>query len=246
LLVHRLQARALVPIILCCGDNTDRLQLMRVASNYQVDHAIIVSDLVPLKDAVQIFRTTWPIVVSAEPIEDARASCVRVDGAEAASQIIDKLVGDGRRHFAYLYGRTSSWIDKQRREWFSGALARYGMVFEAKGHGDYSYDSGFKEASLILHRSKVDALVCGNDVMAIGARDAAIRLLKLQVPGNLAIVGQDGIAMARWGCHDLTTLALDQVALIDAIEQIIVRHETDNGAAPTIVIKCTARWGSTT
>ena len=114
-------------------------------------------------------------------------------------QIIDKLVGDGRRHFAYLYGRTSSWIDKQRREWFSGALARHGLGFEAEGHGDYSYDSGFKEASLILHRSKVDALVCGNDVMAIGARDAAIRLLKLQVPGDLAIVGQDGIAMARLG-----------------------------------------------
>ena len=52
--------------------------------------------------------------------------------------------------------------------------------------------------------------------------------------------------MARWECHDLTTLALDHVALIDAIEQIIERHETDNGAAPTIVIKCTVRWGSTT
>jgi DNA-binding LacI/PurR family transcriptional regulator len=58
------------------------------------------------------------------------------------------------------------------------------------------------------------ALVCGNDVMAIGARDAAIRLLKLQVPGDLAIVGQDGIAMAGWECNDLTTLALDRVALI--------------------------------
>jgi DNA-binding LacI/PurR family transcriptional regulator len=246
LLVHRLQARALVPIILCCGDNTDRLQLMRVASNYQVDHAVIFSDLVPLKDAVQIFRTTWPIIVSAEPIEDTPVSCVRVHGAEAAAQIVDKLVGDGRAHFAYLYGRTSSWIDKQSREWFSGALTRHGLAFKAEGHGDYSYDSGFKEASLILHRSKVDTLVCGNDVMAIGARDAATRLLKLQVPGDLAIVGQDGIAMARWGCHDLTTLALDQVALVDAIIQLMERHETGNGAAPTIVIKCTARWGSTT
>jgi DNA-binding LacI/PurR family transcriptional regulator len=246
LLVHRLQARALVPIILCCGDNTDRLQLMRLASTYQVDHAVIVSDLVPLKDAVQIFRTTWPIIVSAEPIEDTRVSCVHVDGAEAASQIINKLVGDGRGHFAYLYGRHSSWIDKQRRDWFSRALARHGLAFEAEGHGDYSYDSGFKEASLILHRSKVDALVCGNDVMAIGARDAAIRLLHRHVPGDLAIVGQDGIAMAGWECHDLTTLALDPIALIDAIVQIIERHETGYGAAPTVVVKCRARWGSTT
>src|SRR4029077_13493855 len=215
LLVHRLQARALVPIILCCAKYTDPLQLMRLASTYQVDHAVIVSDLIPLKDAVQIFRTNRPIIVTAEPIEDNRVSCVRVDGAEASSQIIDKLVGDGRGHFAYLYGRDSSWIDKQRRDWFSGALARHGLTFEAEGHGDYSYDSGFKEASLILHRSQVDALVCGNDVMAIGARDAAIRLLNRRVPGDLAIVGQDGISMAGWECHDLTTLALDRTVLID-------------------------------
>jgi DNA-binding LacI/PurR family transcriptional regulator len=219
---------------------------MRLASTYQVDHAVIASDLVPLKDAVQIFRTTWPIIVSAEPIEDTRVSCVRVDGEEAASQIVDKLVGDGRGHFAYLYGRSSSWIDKQRRDWFSRALARHGLAFEAEGHGNYSYDSGFKEASLLLRRSKVDALVCGNDVMAIGAHDAAIRLLNRHVPGDLAIVGQDGIGMAGWECHDLTTLALDHVALIDAIVQLIERHETGSGAASTIVIKCRARWGSTT
>ena len=245
ILVHRLQARALVPIILCCGDNTDRLQLMRLASTYQVDHAIIFSDLVSLKDAVQIFRTTRLIIVSEEPIEDKRVSCVRFDGAEAASQIIDKLVGDGRGHFAYLCGRNSSWIDKQRRDWFSIALARHGLAFEAEAHGDYSYDSGFKEASLFLRRSKVDGLVCGNDVMAIGARDAAVRLLGRQVPGDLAIVGQDGIAMAGWECHDLTTLVLDQVAFIDAIVGLIEPHETSNGAASTTVVTYTVRWGST-
>ena len=136
LLVHQLQARALVPVILCCEDNTDRLQLMRLASSYQVEHAIINSDLVSLKDAVQIFRTASPIIVSAEPIEDGRVSCVQVDGAEAASQIIEKLVDDGRRHFAYLYGRKSSWIDKQRRDWFSKALTGHGLGFEAAGHGD--------------------------------------------------------------------------------------------------------------
>jgi DNA-binding LacI/PurR family transcriptional regulator len=245
-LVHQLQTRALVPIILCCDDSADRLQLMRLASSYQVDHAVIISDLVSLKDAVQIFRTTWPIIISAEPIEDTRVSCVRVDGVEATSQIIDKLVGDGRRHFAYLCGRNSSWIDKQRRDWFSRALARHGLGFEAEGHGNYSYDSGFKEASLLLRRSKVDALVCGNDVMAIGARDAAVHLLDRRVPGDLAIVGQDGIAMAGWECHDLTTLAIDHAAFISAIVQLIERHETGFGAASTIVIKCRARWGSTT
>lgn len=96
-----------------------------------------------------------------------------------------------------------------------------------------------------MRRSKVDALVCGNDVMAIGARDAAVRLLGRQVPGNLAIVGQDGIAMADWECHGLTTLALDQADFIDAVLELIERHETGNNTASTAVIKGKARWGST-
>jgi DNA-binding LacI/PurR family transcriptional regulator len=219
---------------------------MRLASTYQVDHAIIFSDLVPLQDAMQIFRTARLIIVSDEPIEDARISCIRFDGAEGAAQIVEKILSDGRKHFAYLCGRNSSWIDKQRRDWFSAALDRHGLTFEAEVHGDYSYDSGFKEASLLLRRTKIDTLICGNDVMAIGARDAAMRLLGRQVPGDLAIVGQDGIAMAAWECHDLTTLALDQVAFIEAIVELIERQETDIVAASTLVLKCTARWGSTT
>jgi DNA-binding LacI/PurR family transcriptional regulator len=245
MLVHNLQARSLVPIILCCGDTTERLQLMRLASTYQVDHAIIFSDLVPLKDAMQIFRTARLIIVSDEPIEDARISCIRFDGAEGAAQIVEKILGDGRKHFAYLCGRNSSWIDKQRRDWFSAALDRHGLTFEAEAHGDYSYDSGFKEASLLLRRTKIDALICGNDVMAMGAHDAAMRLLGRQVPGDLAIVGQDGIAMAAWECHDLTTLALDQAAFIDAIVDLIERQETDNIVTSTTVMECTPRWGST-
>jgi hypothetical protein len=86
-------------------------------------------------------------------------------------------------------------------------------------------------------------LVCGNDVMAIGARDAAIRLLNRHVRGDLAIMGQDGITIASWECHDLTSLALDHLAFIDAIVQLIEGHETGHGAAPTIVVKCKGSVG---
>jgi DNA-binding LacI/PurR family transcriptional regulator len=244
-LVHRLQARALLPIILCCDGHADQLQLMRLASTYQVDHAVILSDMISLQDAVKIFRTTHPIIVSFEPLDDGNISCIRIDGSRAAEDIVDKAVSDGRRHFGYLSGRKTSWIDKQRRGWFATALADRGLGFEAEGRGDYSYDSGFKEAVLLLRRSKLDALVCGNDVMAIGARDAARHVLGRDVPRDLAVIGQDGIAMAAWECHDLTTLAMDHVAFVDAIVQLIERDDASLATARTIVINCTVRWGAT-
>lgn len=245
LLVHRLQAKQLLPIILCCADHSDRLQLMRLASTYQVDHVVVFSDMVTMQDAIDIFHTTKPIIVSFEPLENPSVSHIRIDGAAAAAEIVDKVVKDGKRRFAYLAGTSTSWIDKLRRSWFTDALAKHGLAFVASASGDYSYDSGFKEAVLLLHRNKVDAIICGNDVMAIGARDAAKRVLGLNTPGDLAIVGQDGIAMAAWDSNDLTTLALDHVAFIDAVVELIDRHDTDIESAHSINLTCQPRWGST-
>jgi hypothetical protein len=48
----------------------------------------------------------------------------------------------------------------------------------------------------VIDRQLLDALVCGNNVMAIGAPDAALRLLGREVSRDLAIVGQDRMALA--------------------------------------------------
>ncbi|MCX5496801.1 substrate-binding domain-containing protein [Kaistia dalseonensis] len=246
LLVHRLQERGLLPIMLCCGGFEDRLKLMRLASTYQVDHVIVFSDAISMQDAVEIFRMTRPIILSYEPLDNAAVSQIRIDGSVGAEEIIARMVADGRRHFAYLSGRASSWIDKQRQVWFAEALARHGLAFEAEAHGDYSYESGFKEAVPLLHRSRIDALICGNDVMAIGARDAARGVLNKRVPEDLGIVGHDGIAMASWESNDLTTLCVDQARFIDAAIQLVDLAEAGEEPPPLLRLDCTVRWGATT
>ncbi|GLS20436.1 transcriptional regulator [Labrys miyagiensis] len=244
-LVQQLQQRELMPIILCCDGYDDRAQLMRMASAYQVDHVVLFSDAVPMKDATQIFRSARPIVLSFEPVSSESVSHIEVDGSKAAEELISKAVGAGRSRFAYLAGRKTSWIDKRRKRWFADALAAHDLTFEAEWHGDYSYESGFKEAVVMLRRSKIDAVVCGNDVMAIGVRDAAVHVLGKRVPEELAIIGQDGIAMAAWESHDLTTLALDNVEFVDAIVQAIEKDAAEDSAPAAKTLICKVRWGST-
>ena len=106
-------------------------------------------------------------------------------------------------------------------------------------------DSGYKEAVMLLRRRRVDAVICGNDVMAIGVRDAAERLLGLNVPKNLAIVGHDGISMGTWESHSITTVAFDRVAYFDAIVDFIEREDEAHGSNET-VMPCHVRWGSST
>lgn len=244
-LVQRLQERELLPILLCCAGHDDRAHLMRMASAYQVDHAVIFSDMVSMADAIQIFRTARPIMMSFEPISDPNILQVLVDGSKAAGEVVAKAVSSGHRRFAYLTGRNSSWIDKQRKSWFADALAKHGLSFIAESHGDYSYESGFKEAVVLLRRSPIDAVVCGNDVMAIGVRDAATRVLGKKVPEDLAIIGQDGVNLAMWECNDLTTLALDNTAYMDTVMGFIEDQALGKEHTAAVTHEYTVRWGST-
>ena len=242
-LIHLLQARERMPLVLCCANHDDRGLLMRIASTYQVDHVVLHSDAVSIDDAVGIFRTAIPIIASSEPLNERNLFEVRLDATAATRQLVDHLVKQGRSRFVYLSGRASSYIDKRRQDWFSQALHQHGLSFQVVEHGDYSYESGFKESVLLLRRMRPDVLVCANDLMAIGGRDAAA-VLGLRVPLDLAIVGHDGVAVAAWDSHSITTI-MPPTGLVSAAlaEQI----ELPRGTRPDQrIIDCVVRWGTST
>lgn len=242
-LIHRLQARERMPLLLCCANHEDRSQLMRIASTYQVDHVVLYSDAVSIDDAVDIFRSAELVVASSEPLQGRPVSDVRLDAKRATAEVVDRLVANGRRHFVYLSGRSSSHIDKQRMAWFAAALEAHGLAFDVVEHGDYSYESGYKEAVLLLRRSRPDAIVCANDLMAIGVKDAAA-LLSIRVPDDLAIVGHDGVALAAWDAHSITTIMPPEGSVSVALAEIIERSPGDEPIQH--VVDCVVRWGRST
>jgi len=242
-LIHRLQDRERMPLVLCCGAYEDRMQLMRFASAYQVEHVILFSDMVSIDDALDIFRTSTLIVASEEPLAGRSLNAVVADASRPAAEIVDHLVGQGRRRFAYLSGRTSSYVDKRRMRWFAEALERNGLEIEFVAHGDYTYESGYKEAALFLRRIQPDVVICSNDLMAIGVQDAA-RLLGLSVPDDLAVVGHDDVALAGWDCHAITSIASPGNAREQAFLDFI---EGDPGApARQTILPTSVRWRRST
>lgn len=247
ILIPKLQEIGKIPLLVNCGNSRDRHRLVQFASTYQVDHAIIFSDLIEAKTAHEIFHNIRPIIATSEAISDPQIRSINLDGYEGASEIVDALIKAGRRHFAYIHGRTTSWIDEQRFDWFETALNKHGLSFIAKGSGDYSYENGYKEAIMLLRRNNIDALVCGNDVMAIGAIDAARNILGLKVPEDLAVVGQDGVPLASWECHRLTTLVCDQTEVVNCVISMLEGLTNNSEDALTKHIqKTTVAWGSTT
>jgi len=135
--------------------------------------------------------------------------CVGVAHRIASVRATQHLLALGHREFAVLAGRTAH--NDRTRERLAGvreALAARGIELRAErvGEADFALPAAREAFSALLDRAPgFTALVCGNDVLAIGAlAECAAR--GIAVPGALSIVGFDDIDMASGVTPALTTI----------------------------------------
>jgi LacI family transcriptional regulator len=120
------------------------------------------------------------------------------------------LVAHGHRRIGFINGE--GWIEAagDRLKGYRNALADAGIAFDPAlmREGDWQVGSGYAHAlSLLSAPDRPSALFCANDLMALGALDAA-RELKLAVPRQLSVVGYDDQDMARYTHPPLSTVLL--------------------------------------
>lgn len=147
-----------------------------------------------------------PMICYGRPTEELNidsAYCKNRTGMELVAEL---LLSKGRRAFGYIGGPDQFYSSMQRRKGVLNALERAGLNLEAEVVSDFSVDGGFATAhSLLSANTHMDALICANDAMAIGALGAA-RALGIAIPDALSVVGFDDADMADWQITQLTTV----------------------------------------
>ena len=137
-------------------------------------------------------------------------SCT-VDNA-AGARAVSALVADlGHRHVAAVHGPVATSTGRERALWLRGGLRDRGIPLPRKlvRRAGFGHDAGMAAAHSLFDESpRPTAVVCGNDVLALGALSAA-RQRGLRVPEDLTVVGFDDIAVAGWPIVDLTTVRVD-------------------------------------
>ncbi|MFL6672849.1 MAG: LacI family DNA-binding transcriptional regulator [Massilia sp.] len=134
------------------------------------------------------------------------------------------LIEAGHRRIGFINGEL--WIEaaSERLKGYRQALSTADIPFDPAlvREGDWQVSSGFEHALALLSQPDAPtALACANDLMALGALDAA-RKLKLEVPRELSIVGYDDQDIARYTQPPLTTVLLPD-------------HEMGRWAAETLI-----------
>ncbi|EEX11588.1 transcriptional regulator, LacI family [Ruegeria lacuscaerulensis ITI-1157] len=173
-------------------------------------------------------RAGIPMISSGRPVSAPRVDNVCCRNAEGLREMTRLLIARGRSRFGFLGGPPEFYSSAQRRAGVLGALDEAGLRPIAEATGDYTVEVGAAAARRLLRENDLDALVCANDATAIGALSAA-RDLSLDVPGDVAVVGFDDIAMAEWPIFNLTTVRNPIEPAVGAIIRLLEKRLADPG-----------------
>lgn len=161
-----------------------------------------------------------------------RHASVGFDNRAAGRMIAEYLLQLGHKRIGMLSGVLAG-NDRARDRMLGvkAALERADLALppECVVQAAYSLESGREGLAKLLRAQRVSAVVCGNDVLAIGAIQEAQRM-GLDVPGDLSITGFDDMEFATVVTPALTTVRFPVADIgVEAARHIIERLEGKTG-----------------
>ncbi|MFP5393118.1 MAG: LacI family DNA-binding transcriptional regulator [Gammaproteobacteria bacterium] len=248
-LSRQFSQRGLRMLLLSLARENDIDDALAQVWQHQVDGAVVAARLSSAQIA-EFERRRLPLVLFNRGLPDNQASAVVCDQRGAARLLVGRLAAAGHKRFALIDGPPESPVALERRRGVAERLAELGLGAPLCVNGSFDYSSGGRGLREIVVRlgHVPDAVICGNDVMAIGCLDTARHEMKLDVPGQLSITGFGGIAQGDWLSYKLTTLRqpmheMTQAAATALLDLIEGAGPTRTSFSAVVVDGATARLG---
>lgn len=155
------------------------------------------------------------------------AATFSIDDDGAARAMTEHLISLGHRRIGFIMGDPNLSASNLRLRGYRAAIAAAGLTYDGAliAGGDFTWRSGFLAAESLLRLAmRPTAIFASNDDMAAAAISAAHRL-RLDVPGDLTVVGFDDTAMASTVWPEITTIRqpiaeMARLAVIELAEGI--------------------------
>jgi DNA-binding LacI/PurR family transcriptional regulator len=151
-------------------------------------------------------QADMPVVFGGRPLNFEPRFYVDSDNRGGARAATEHLIARGRNRIAAITGPLDSDAGVARHRGFLDAMAVAGLPATRVAHGDYTEASGTQAMQALLEQHPdLDAVVAGNDTMAI----SALRVLAAtgrRVPDDVALTGFDDYQAARHTTPPLTTV----------------------------------------
>lgn len=219
--------------------DTDTVLTAARSMQGRIDGLVVMTADAGLADAIGRIRKTFPVVLLNPHGEANGCSSVSVANFDGAFAATTHLLGLGHRRIATLAGPAGNADADERLRGHREALTRAGVKPSPalEFRGQFTEASGYEiAAEIVAPRARASAVFAANDSMAVGLV-SALAARGLHVPGDMAVVGFDDIAIARYLNPPLTTVHVDAYELgARAVRLLIDSVTADAPDAPTRVV----------
>jgi LacI family transcriptional regulator len=178
-----------------------------------------------------------PLVQVIRHLDGLEADSVRSDEAAGGALAMRHALAMGHRRIAVLTGPQNSSASSARRSGYLGTLHEAGIAPLLLIEVPLTRAAGYQITTEMLRGpDRTDAIVCGNDLIALGAMDAAMDA-GLRVPQDVAIIGYDDMAFASARPVSLTTVhqPLQEMGAT-AIALLLQRIREPGRTAKTVIL----------
>jgi DNA-binding LacI/PurR family transcriptional regulator len=217
----RLQEMGRRVLLFNAAPHQDVDEILPLVQQYRVDALIVTSATLSSAMAEECIRQGTPVIMFNRHVLGSSASAVCCDNTEGARLAANVLLDSDHRRLAYIAGSPNTSTNAEREKGFFDRLRERGIANAPRAQAAYTYDSGYEAALHLLDQDDPpDAIFCANDIMAMGAIDAA-RHLGIAVPDEVSIMGFDDIPAAEWAAYRLTTIRQCVSRMIEASLELL-------------------------
>lgn len=221
------------------GDVDDELGVLHGLRERYVDGLIISPLRGVTEDHVKAITTARaPVVVIGSVPVGTEVDNVRADSRTGVRLALDHLHAIGRRRIGFVNGPLDTVPGAARAAAYREALEALGLPYDEDlvEVGDFYRDSGARAARALLDRAPgLDALMCANDLIALGALDV-LREAGRDVPGDVAVVGMDDTDLASVAWPALTSVSLGSAARGKAAAELLLDRLQNGPRDPRVVV----------
>lgn len=174
-------------------------------------------------------------------------SNVRIDYSRGAREVVEYLHNLGHRTVSFITGPQNRTSSRTYKHALTAALERTGFPSPECIEADNTIEGGRAAMFSLLGAEKTPtAVLCGNDLAALGAMRALVES-GISVPSQISVIGSDDIPFAQFANPPLSTVrvARDQVGKLAFLAlQRLVRTSRRQGAEYVVETRLLVRGSS--
>ena len=167
-----------------------------------------------------------PFVYFNRTTPNVPADSVTVDPGPGLEELVEDLVRLGHTRVGAVFGPVNTSTGEEREQALRHILDDQGLTLARKHvrRGPFEFGTGRDAMQELLNLDDPPTVViCGNDVVALGALNTAVEL-GVRVPEDVSVVGFDDLPTSAWPLVRLTTVAYDLEAMSQQAARLLVER----------------------